>query len=82
MRNLTPKHMRCAAGASCPSIHQLPDGRLLIVGKKVTDAELDVWDGVNFDLAIGDDEVASIISPDLLSDFVGKAIDALREASK
>jgi hypothetical protein len=32
MKNLTPEHMRCFGAAGCPSIHQLEDGRLLIVG--------------------------------------------------
>lgn len=32
-RNLTPEHMRCGPFSSCPSIHELEDGRLLIVGE-------------------------------------------------
>jgi hypothetical protein len=32
MRNLTPEHLRCFAG-SCPSVYELDDGRLLIVGE-------------------------------------------------
>ncbi len=34
MKNLTPEHMRCFSVSQCPSIHQLEDGRLLIVGER------------------------------------------------
>jgi hypothetical protein len=34
-QNITPAHLRCAIGASCPSLNQLEDGRLLVVGKSV-----------------------------------------------
>jgi hypothetical protein len=33
MKNLTPQHLRCHFGESCPSVHELEDGRLLIVGE-------------------------------------------------
>jgi hypothetical protein len=32
MKNLTPQHLRCEWGG-CPSVHELEDGRLLIVGE-------------------------------------------------
>lgn len=32
MKNLTPEHMRCGP-FNCPSVHELDDGRLLIVGQ-------------------------------------------------
>lgn len=31
MKNLTPEELRCSYGG-CPSIHELEDGRLLIIG--------------------------------------------------
>jgi len=36
-KNLTPEHMRCGV-AQCASIHELEDGRLLIVGACAHDA--------------------------------------------
>lgn len=30
---ITPHHLRCAFG-SCPSVYELEDGNLLIIGKK------------------------------------------------
>jgi len=35
MKNLTPQHLRCAP-LHCPSVHELEDGRLLIVGKRTS----------------------------------------------
>jgi hypothetical protein len=32
-KDLTPKEFKCSYGASCPSVHELEDGRLLIVGR-------------------------------------------------
>ncbi len=39
MKNITPEHMRCQIGY-CPSVHELNDGRLLIVGEYVSTNEL------------------------------------------
>ena len=33
MKNLTPQHLRCAP-LHCPSVHELEDGRLLIIGAR------------------------------------------------
>jgi hypothetical protein len=33
VRNITPAHLRCGP-FNCPSVHELEDGRLLIVGKR------------------------------------------------
>jgi hypothetical protein len=35
IKNLTPARFRCTYTISCPSVHRLEDGRLLIVGKSV-----------------------------------------------
>lgn len=58
-KNLTPKAMRCEQ-SYCPSVHQLEDGRLLIVGARI-DENTPLGD-------IGDDEDAIIIAPALLDD--------------
>lgn len=34
-KDLTPLKYRCAISAACPSVHQLDDGRLEIVGELV-----------------------------------------------
>lgn len=55
MRDLTPPHLRCALSVSCPSVHELDDGRILITGDKA---------------AIGPDgefEATIIVSRELLS---------------
>jgi hypothetical protein len=39
MKDITPKHLRCSFGPSCPAVHRLQDGRLLIIGK-LADQEL------------------------------------------
>jgi hypothetical protein len=33
MRNITPAAFACHTNSCCPSVHQLEDGRLAIVGK-------------------------------------------------
>jgi len=69
-KNLTPEHLRCGAGVSCPSIHRLDDGRLLIVGEYLSDREI----LVDFDIQVGRDETAIVISPDLLADYVAEKV--------
>ena len=64
MKNLTPKHLHCDFGASCPSIHELPNGKLLIIGKAAMAPELA---GVP---NLADDEDAVIIERELLSGLV------------
>jgi hypothetical protein len=76
-KNLTPEHLRCIAG-TCPSIHQMEDGRLLIVGERASTYLFGSVDGelrhtIDGDKAVNDDEEAIIISPDLLSDYVAQA---------
>lgn len=77
IKNLTPAHLRCAIGASCPSVHRLEDGRLLIVGEDGFPRSREV--GVPCD----SDEAAIIIHPDLLStvmqEEIEKAVKAERE---
>lgn len=51
MKDLTPSHFRCAMSMSCPSVHELDDGRLAITGE----------------LANGGGEDTIIIDPALLA---------------
>lgn len=74
--NLTPEHMRCAAG-TCPSVHQLEDGRLLIVGAEAP-TDLDGETVFETGARIGQNEAGVIISPDLLSSL--PELVRLREA--
>lgn len=62
MKNLTPQHLLCPVG-EYPSVTELEDGRLLIVGKTcgLTREELD-GDGVK----VGRDETAIVIDRALL----------------
>ena len=73
MKDLTPAHMR-GGPRNCPSIHELDDGSLLIVGKR---GAQQAYDG-NVGMAL--DEEAVIISPDLLSDYVAGEVAALKAA--
>jgi hypothetical protein len=62
MKDVTPKHMRCTYMAGCPSIHELEDGRLLIVGKMAA------YPGHSYQgVPIGPGEDAMIIDKALLS---------------
>lgn len=72
-RNLTPEAMRCEDGW-CPSVHELDDGRLLIVGKR---GAQQAYDG---NVGMAPDEEAVIISPDLLSDYVAEKVREERAA--
>lgn len=87
--DLTPKHLRCGFG-SCPSVHRLEDGSLLIVGKipgpglRVRETDhgiIDTYQGCEF--SVGSDEAAVVISPGLLGTLieekVREAVDAERE---
>lgn len=61
--DLTPAHLRCEIAASCPSIHRLEDGRLLIVGYMLGRSE---WpEG----LKVGIEEMPVIIPPELLDEL-------------
>ena len=75
MKNLTPKAMRCAP-LHCPSVGQLEDGRLLIIGAR-SGPELAHF--VNERL--GNGETAIIIDPALLDDVPRgwRTIDALTD---
>jgi hypothetical protein len=83
MKNLTPQHLRCEWGG-CPSVHELEDGRLHIIGEADgrTHEELR-GDGFK----IGPGETAVIIDRALLSTIrdevreeCAKAIALLAEA--
>lgn len=74
--NLTPAHLLCAVAASCPSIYRLGDGKLLVVGKRDVDCLY------LRNVAIGDDEQAVIISPDLLDSLKAEwAREAIGQAA-
>lgn len=62
IKNLTPKAMRCGP-RNCPSVHQLEDGRLLIVGRIAEPHEM-----AGSDIDRGDNEEVIIIDPALLDD--------------
>lgn len=90
MKNLTPESMRCAIGASCSSIHQLKDGRLLIVGldpNKVNREEdpdliqqkLAWWDAGN---RIAWNEAAIVIDRTLLADAVKAEVETAVQAER
>jgi hypothetical protein len=71
MRNLTPLHLRCHP-SHCPSIHELDDGSLLIVGKSATMA------AALERIPVGVGELAVIVSEELLAGVVPgwKTIDS------
>jgi hypothetical protein len=74
MHNLTPSHLRCGVMSSCPSINQLEDGRLLIVGTySPARARLN-------NVPMGEDETAIVISPEYFSDYISKHIEAALSA--
>ena len=60
MKNLTPQHLRCAP-LHCPSVHELEDGRLRIVGEE--DANV---------AGCGEGERAIIIDRELLAGVHGE----------
>jgi hypothetical protein len=66
LENVTPSPLRCGA-ASCPSVHQLSDGNLLIVGKKLPPTLL-----AEASHLIGDGEQAVILGPDYFTGVVGE----------
>jgi hypothetical protein len=84
IKNLTPEHMRCYA-AECPSLHQLEDGRLLVVGTQVEPPVATINDFANpepfLEIAgkVGPGEAAVIISPALLDVYVAEKVREERE---
>lgn len=84
IKNLTPEHMRCDA-TSCPSLHQLEDGRLLVVGTQVEPPVATINDFANpepfLEIAgkVGPGEAAVIISPALLDVYVAEKVASLQE---
>jgi hypothetical protein len=66
--DITPHHMRCFAG-SCPSVHELDDGRLMIIGKR-GDFMAD-----NLNIAVADSEEAIIIDRALLANVALQGVD-------
>ncbi len=77
IENLTPPHLRCQHPLRfCPSLHKLPDGRLLVVGK----GDMEAWSACNarvIKLAVYDRVV--IIDPSLLDTFVAEKVKEERE---
>jgi hypothetical protein len=75
-KNLTPSNLRCGVMSSCPSINQLEDGRLLIVGTySPARARLN-------NVPMGEDETAIVISPEYLSDYISQHVDAAVRAER
>ena len=70
--DLTPKHLKCEIGASCPSIHRLEDGRIMIVGDD------GVPEAFARDIPVGAAESAVTITADLLSLYVSEKTDKLQ----
>jgi hypothetical protein len=58
LKNITPHHLRCAAGY-CVSVYQMEDGRLVVIGKK-PQAEV----AKEIEGKVGPDEEVVVISPD------------------
>lgn len=76
MKNLTPKHLRCDCGASCPAVYETDDGRLLIIGTAATQRQInDCGAYVDEDKA----EVANLIDPALLETLKQRWIQEERE---
>ncbi len=70
--DLTPKHLKCSATMSCPSIHRLEDGRIMIVGDD------GVPEAFARDIPVGAAESAVTITEDLLSLYVSEKTDKLQ----
>lgn len=83
MRNLTPEHMRCDA-FHCPSVHELDDGRLLIVGARAEDVaavESVAWGEDEWPIIIDRALLANISVPAMTLDKArAKARDIVDEA--
>lgn len=76
MKNWTPQALRCGFG-SCPTVRELADGRLLIVGRAAH------WDVAATEIApMADDETAVIIDRALLGDIIREAVQAERDRFK
>ena len=61
-REITPDHLRCAYG-QCPSIFRSDNGNLVVIGKKLSEADL-----IEFKEKIGSDEQAILISEEYFND--------------
>jgi hypothetical protein len=72
IRDLTPMHLRCRFGA-CPSVHELSDGRLAVVGPIADVETLAALDG-----KIAPHEESVIVPRDLLTGICAE--DALKSA--
>jgi hypothetical protein len=79
MEEVTPAHLRCTPELGCPSVHRLPDGRLLIVGETAgpngEEIAVRAYQALARKEAIGSDETAIIIHPDLLSTVMQEEIE-------
>lgn len=73
--NLTPPHLRCVTG-SCPSIHQLEGGRLLIVGTHVRE----IADVTREQVGVAPTEAAVVIDEDLLSLYIAEKVEEATKA--
>lgn len=67
MKDLTPEHMRCPWG-QCPSVRELEDGRLLIVGARADQRALDAGIGMS------PTEQAILIDRSYFADFIRERI--------
>lgn len=69
--NMTPLHLRCGFG-SCPSIHRLKDGSLLIVGTYASHCDgqaSDLREQLGMANKIASHETAIVITRDFLEDL-------------
>lgn len=59
MKDITPARFRCVANlVSCPAVHEMDDGRLVVIGKRID------WQSYKFN--VGPDEEAIVIDPAML----------------
>lgn len=70
--DLTPKHLKCGFG-SCPSVHRLDDGTLVVVAEFAHmhapgTAIGDLYDSL--EQKVGENEAIVVISPDLLGTLI------------
>jgi hypothetical protein len=81
--DLTPHHLRCGFG-SCPSVHRLEDGRLMIVGQEAETRAVELPSGhfqdqaVIGDVSISDAEEAVIIDAMSDAEFDRHLVDMMR----
>lgn len=64
MKNLTPQNMRCQGRPFCPSVHELDNGKLLIVGQDGN------GEAAFRRIPVGDNEYAIIVDRALLAELI------------